>query len=287
MHCGCYLYYQAFISDTVSNGRKPQAMTTSSTFDWNPATLFLDGSFLSQFALVILNQPLRNGETLDTLWDNGSLDTGGRRRRGESPFRSRCQDQKYRRSHSDDLDAIVGDLDSLLPSVRAHYASLADPTHVIHDADQESTDFGKAVSWIRARHPRCTDIVALGGLGGRVDQGLSQLHHLYLFQPGPGYELGRVFLLSGQSLTFLLKPGTHRIRVRDGGVGFFGKHVGIVPIGEPSVITTKGLEWDVENWETQFGGRMSTSNHILPDTQVVEVETTRGVLFTVALREAE
>lgn len=129
--------------------------------------------------------------------------------------------------------------------------------------------------------------MALGSLGGRVDQGLSQLHHLYLFQPGPCYELGRVFLLSGRSLTFLLKPGTHHIRVRDGGGDVFGKHVGIIPIGEPSIITTKGLEWDVENWETRFGGRMSTSNHILPETQVVEVLTTRSVLFTVALPESE
>jgi thiamine pyrophosphokinase len=195
---------------------------------------------------------------------------------------------------------------------------------VIRDPDQESTDFGKAVQYIRRSSSSTTttasdtgtrrqtatatsnstahakkplDIVAVGGLGGRVDQGLSQLHHLYLFQTDPRYADGRLYLFSGESLTFLLKPGTHRIRVRDGPVTssssgegeareeeVFGKHVGILPVGGPSRITTSGLEWDVRDWETAFGGRVSTSNHVLPDTEVVEVATTREVLFTIALR---
>lgn len=129
------------------------------------------------------------------------------------------------------------------------------------------------------------DIVALGGLGGRVDQGLSQLHHLYLFQKEPGYQRGRVYLVSEESVTFLLKAGTHRIRVRDDGEEIFGKYVGVIPIREPSSITTKGLEWDVEDWETEFGGQVSTSNHVLPETEVVEVATTKDVLFTIAIRQ--
>lgn len=181
---------------------------------------------------------------------------------------------------------VIGDLDSLEDSTRAYYSSRPQPAEIIHDPDQYSTDFGKAVDLIRSRHGDNADIIALGGLGGRVDQGLSQVHHLYLFQPGPGYELGRVFLLSGQSLTFLLKPGRHSIHVRDEdgtAADVFGKHVGILPIGEPSRITTQGLEWDVSDWETYFGGPMSTSNHVLPDTRVVHVETTAQVIFTIAL----
>jgi thiamine pyrophosphokinase len=97
-----------------------------------------------------------------------------------------------------------------------------------------------------------------------------------------------MYLFSEESLTFLLKAGKHRIRVRDGPAGeadVFGKHVGIVPVGGPSRITTRGLEWDVTDWETRFGGRMSTSNHVLPETEVVEVETTEDVLWTIALRK--
>jgi thiamine pyrophosphokinase len=206
------------------------------------------------------------------------------------------------------LHHIIGDLDSLTPTTQAYYESRK--TVILRDPDQNSTDFGKCVAYIRQHHhvlppppqnaaastggtgtSRPPDIVAVGGLGGRVDQGLSQLHHLYLFQTDPRYAEGRMYLFSGESLTFLLQPGRHRIRVRedddDKEGDVFSKYVGILPIGETSRITTTGLEWDVTDWETRFGGKMSTSNHVLPETKVVEVETTQKVLFTIALRERE
>lgn len=182
---------------------------------------------------------------------------------------------------------MIGDLDSLRDDVREYFESRPHPTKVIHDPDQYATDFGKAVRYIRNSQSTPVDIVAIGGLGGRVDQGLSQLHHLYLFQTAPRYADGRIYLVSGESITFLLKAGKHHIEVRDGGEEVFAKHVGILPIKEPSRISTKGLEWDVKDWETQFGGQLSTSNHILPETEVVEVETTKDVLFTVALKRLE
>lgn len=67
----------------------------------------------------------------------------------------------------------------------------------------------------------------------------------------------------------------------------FGKHVGIIPLKEPSLITTKGLEWDVTDWETQMGGNLSTSNHVLPETRWVEVQTSKDVLFTIALKHVD
>jgi thiamine pyrophosphokinase len=186
------------------------------------------------------------------------------------------------------LQAIIGDLDSLSPSVRDFYSSQPTPAKVIHDTDQESADFGKAINWIRKTEPNAVDIIALGGIGGRVDQGLSQLHHLYSFQSEPDYASGRIYLLSGSSLTFLLKSGTHSIHVKeDGEDQVFGKHVGIVPLQGPSRITTKGLEWDVTDWETMIGGRISTSNHVLPRTKCVEIQTTNDVLFTIALRPVD
>jgi thiamine pyrophosphokinase len=130
--------------------------------------------------------------------------------------------------------------------------------------------------------PDTSNTVCLGGLGGRVDQGLSQLHHLYLEQKDPEYKNGRVYLLSTEGITFVLKIGRHRIRVRDAQApSVLGKHIGIIPLKEPSMITTKGLEWDVTNWLTEFGGQMSTSNHVRED--VVEISTTGDVLFTIAL----
>lgn len=182
---------------------------------------------------------------------------------------------------------IIGDLDSFTASSAEFYSSLPKPPQVIKIVEQDSTDFAKAVAHVRslpAHQHQPVDIVAVGGLGGRVDQGLSQMHHLCLFQEDPDYSQGRMYLVSGESLTFLLKRGRHRILIPDW-AGLFGKHVGIVPIKGPAVISTRGLEWDVKDWRTEFGGRMSTSNHLMPETEVVEVETNGDVVFTVALKQ--
>jgi len=248
------------------------------TFEWQPSRLLQSQDGSPEFALLILNQPLRNGAKLRRLWKNSALriaaDGGANRLHELSSFQGKFSN----------LHAIIGDLDSLHPSVRDFYSSQPVPAKVIHDTDQESTDFGKAINLARKEYDGI-DIVALGGIGGRVDQGLSQLHHLYLFQKDPAYSEGRIYLLSGSSLTFLLKTGKHRIQIRedDGGQDMFGKHVGIIPLREPSRITTMGLEWDVADWETQMGGKLSTSNHVLPETRWVEIETTADVLFTIAL----
>ncbi|TLD15156.1 hypothetical protein PspLS_10640 [Pyricularia sp. CBS 133598] len=187
------------------------------------------------------------------------------------------------RYFADNLDVIIGDLDSLTAPSADFYASLPSPPQIIKITEQDSTDFAKAVTHIRSRPDLPSDIVAIGGLGGRVDQGLSQMHHLCIFQEDPSYSQGRMYLVSEESLTFLLKPGRHRILVPEW-AELFGKHVGIIPIKGPAVISTKGLEWDVTDWRTEFGGRISTSNHLLSKTEVVEVETDKDVIFTVALK---
>ncbi|EQL03889.1 hypothetical protein G6O67_004625 [Ophiocordyceps sinensis] len=257
-------------------------MAASRSFEWQPARLLQDHETSPDFALLVLNQPLKNSANLRRLWKNSTLrvaaDGGANRLHELSSFRGKFSN----------LQAIIGDLDSLVPSVRDFYSSQPKPAHVIHDTDQESTDFGKAITWIRNSQSEALDIVALGGIGGRVDQGISQLHHLHLFQQGSEYSMGRIYLLSGSSITFLLKAGTHRILVNeDGEDPVFGRQVGIIPLQEPSVISTKGLHWDVSGWETRIGGKLSTSNLVRPETKYVEVETTKDVLFTLALRQVD
>jgi len=124
------------------------------------------------------------------------------------------------------------------------------------------------------------DIVCLGGLGGRVDQGMATLQHLYTSQKELEYSAGRMILLSSESITFVLKSGKHRIKAKESFPDMkLGRHVGIIPIKEPSIITTTGLEWDVTDWETGFGGQVSTSNHVREEW--VTVDTTKDVLFTI------
>ncbi|KAI1497751.1 thiamine pyrophosphokinase [Biscogniauxia marginata] len=267
--------------------------------EWDPIKLFLCYPGYS-FALIILNQPIRDEALLRDLW--GVAETrvaadGGANQIHDLNMGCVARDEvapQGFQGYFTNLDTIIGDLDSLSIDARHFFSTNYPECRIIHDQDQFSTDFTKAVRHVRREFPG-RDIVCMGGLGGRVDQGLSQLHHLYMFQSSPTYADGRMYFVSGESLTFLLKGGGwHHIRVRDPCVNIsnshrmtgepFAKYVGILPVKEPSVITTRGLEWDVENWPTEFGGQISTSNHVRPETEVVEVETTNDVLFTIALK---
>lgn len=159
-------------------------------------------------------------------------------------------------------------------------------SQIIKDTGQESTDFTKCLKLVSSKadeivrgSTRKLDVVVLGGLGGRVDQGLSQLHHLYVADMDDSLHIGRVILLTPGSITFLLRKGLNRVHTPPG--RGLAENVGILPIGRPAIISTKGLEWDVHDWRTEFGGQISTSNHIRGD--IVEVRTTEQIVFTIEL----
>jgi thiamine pyrophosphokinase len=250
--------------------------TTEDVTTWHPADVFSnDPKAHRDCALVILNQPLELRASLYAkIWKNSvykvAADGGANRIHDLNTFHD-----------GDDLtvDLVIGDLDSITPSATKYWEDKG--IKITHDSDQYSTDYMKAVNHIwSSERPKPLNIVAIGGLGGRVDQGLSMLHHLYLFQKD--YSSGKMFLLSGEGVTFVLKSGRHMIKAQETfqGIGL-GKNVGIIPLKEPSRITTKGLEWDVTDWPTEFGCQMSTSNHV--QKEWVIIETTKDVLFTIDL----
>jgi thiamine pyrophosphokinase len=150
------------------------------------------------------------------------------------------------------------------------------------------------------------DILILGGLGGRVDQGFSQVHHLYAAyeekkenKSGQSHAAGDLYLLSEESLSFILPPGknviytplTHRADQEEKdspkSKWIFSENVGIIPLSGPTLISLRGFEWDVTDWRTEIGGNLSTSNHIRADEIGVDVNEARGraVLFTLELGE--
>lgn len=275
------------------------------TVIWHPADIFSDRPQIHRdFALIVLNQPLElRASFYERIWQNAvyhvGADGGANRVHDLNALLANRPQQDL------GLDTVIGDLDSLRPEVRDHWHSWG--SEIIHDSDQYSTDFTKATRYLsnfkvsedakftpstsKARQarlekikngPEIKDILCIGGLGGRVDQGMSTLHHLYTFQNEGSYESGRMFLLSSESITFVLKSGKHKIKVRESFPEMsLGKHIGIIPLKEPSVISTEGLEWDVKNWPTEIGGQISTSNHVREDW--VMVQTTKDVLFTIDL----
>lgn len=177
-------------------------------------------------------------------------------------------------------------MDSLRPDVEEHYRSKG--VKILKDPDQYSTDLTKCLKYISdqtiekedkhdSTRENGIDVAIFGSLGGRADQAFSQLHHLYTHSQDTPSIIGDLYLITAESVMFLLEKSKNRIHAPVG-LDHFTENVGIIPIGRPSVITTHGLEWDVTNWSTEFGLQMSTSNHIR--AEMVEVETSERVLFT-------
>ncbi|KAJ6164394.1 hypothetical protein N7470_003066 [Penicillium chermesinum] len=326
--------------------------------DWDPSRFFRATGNASPYALLVLNQPI-NEKAFGVLSEHGEGFPIGADR---PPSYIICADGGANRLYnvtkslgkqSTQLpDVIVGDCDSILPSVRHHYAKLRVP--IIVDPDQYSTDFTKCLKYVNEhaaeiiKAPRqkagnskeshrlsgshtILDIVILGGLGGRVDQAFSQIHHLYMMtqsqrqlqeahhtknvenKKASSATGGDLYLVSEESITFVLQKGKNTIRTpatrRPGAFKassnshqenvdptkkrkraeepdqeyLFEENIGIIPLSTPASITTHGFEWDVQDWHTKIGGQISTSNHIRADT--VEVETSVPVLFTVELAE--
>jgi len=279
-------------------------MASSEATIWHPADIFSSNpASYKGFGLIVLNQPLEGQVRFySQVWKNAVYHIG-------ADGGANCvHDLNTKNLHDKNvlnLDTVIGDLDSIRPDVREYWHQRG--SEIIYDPDQYSTDLTKATKYIKsfeipsegeltpsknlareAKRQKIKDgseikhIVCIGGLGGRVDQGMSTLHHLYIFQKESDYASGKMFLLSSEAITFILKAGKHKIKVRESFPGMgLGKHIGIIPLKEPSMITTEGLEWDVKDWLTEFGGQMSTSNHVREDW--VKVETTKDVLFTINL----
>ncbi|KAJ6001863.1 hypothetical protein N7499_002270 [Penicillium canescens] len=313
--------------------------------EWDPSRFFRVSGSPSPYALLVLNQPI-NENAFGVLSQYASyiVCADGGANRLYDMMKSNGTES------NDPPNAIIGDLDSIRPSVREHYENLG--VSIIEDPDQYSTDFTKCLKYLNAHaaeiiaSPRVPndsvkangstskdpyptpsvqskdsplEIVILGGLGGRVDQAFSQVHHLYMMtqtqctirenesktkstgssaKPAAG---GNLYLVSEESITFIIQTGKniiHTPATRRAGITsespkkrkrrevdepkyFFEENIGIIPLSAPASITTKGFEWDVEKWHTEIGGQISTSNHIRADK--VEVETSVPVLFTVEL----
>ncbi|KAE8378499.1 thiamine pyrophosphokinase [Aspergillus bertholletiae] len=292
--------------------------------NWDPTQFFRDDHTPNPFALIILNQPI-NERAFRVLQKHAkvTLCADG----GANCFYSMMK--SHDRESTDLPDLIIGDLDSITPATKCHYADLGVP--IIQDDDQYSTDFTKCLNYLRAHvgdfipsAPSTSvsntegveknegggpdlDVLILGGLGGRVDQAFSQIHHLYSMtqsysasasgagdstaNPGGTKRIGNLYLVSEESITFILRPGLNTIQTpganrpdipaRGQGEDLLEENVGIIPLLGPARITTSGLRWDVVDWKTEIGGQLSTSNHIR--SEVVTVESAVPVLFTVEL----
>ncbi|KAF9146899.1 hypothetical protein BGX30_005109 [Mortierella sp. GBA39] len=257
-----------------------------------------------KFALIILNQPILIHRTLfNNVWQNATYRfcADGGANRLYDLLKTDEERSKFL------PDYIRGDLDSLRDSVKNYYQSQGVP--VERNGDEYSTDFMKCVELVRARDPSPSSltttagstvpaitseapdhrtleerqasnlgIVALGGTGGRFDQSMSSIHHLYILN-----QERHVTLVSDESIVVVLGAGMHEITCN---LDIEGPSCGIIPVGSTeAILTTTGLKWDIEDWKTSFGTQISTSNALVGSK--VTIKTNAPVVWTTELRFGE
>jgi thiamine pyrophosphokinase len=136
--------------------------------------------------------------------------------------------------------AVIGDFDSISPDVTAQIPS----DRLFHLAEQDTTDFDKALRSIRAPL-----VLAVGFLGGRVDHQLAALNTLVQHQGPPCILLGShevIFHLPSRIALPLVAKET----------------VSLFPLRAVSA-RSFGLEWPLEGLRMKPGGQIGTSNRAL------------------------
>lgn len=134
-------------------------------------------------------------------------------------------------------EAVIGDFDSLPAEIRSQIP----PDRLIAVAEQDSTDFEKCLSRIRAPF-----VIGVGFLGGRLDHALSVLSTMARLTQPP------VLLLGATDIAFV---APEKLKL-DLGVGV---RLSLFPLAAAQGCS-KGLHWPIDGIEFSPAGQIGTSN---------------------------
>lgn len=135
--------------------------------------------------------------------------------------------------------AVIGDMDSISPEARERLAGRLHPV-----AEQDSTDFEKALTRIKARF-----VLALGTLGGRVDHELAVFSTLVQRRDAPP-----CLLIGAQDVVLAAPPGQEmHLALRP------GDRISLFPMA-PVSGHSDGLQWPIDGLTLRPDGRIGTSN---------------------------
>lgn len=245
--------------------------------------------------LLILNQEIRlPTEFFTKLWNNASVHfcaDGGTNRLYD--YMGNLRDKYI-------PEFIVGDLDSLRDDVRSFYQSHG--SQIKQQQSQYYSDLDKSISLInlminfpdtiltklndysevetveaekcRACQSKQILVTVVGGIGGRFDQTIATISRT--LQSTIARKNITFLLLNSEHAEFviLVPKGANYIDYPiDAEVGFQDpersrrpRNIGVLPLSEPSIISTKGLKWDIKDWKTELSGDLSLCNYQVGDS---------------------
>jgi thiamine pyrophosphokinase len=165
-------------------------------------------------------------------------------------------------------DLVVGDFDSLRPSVR----SLFERSDTKFDSvfDQDRNDLDKCLHPLTNNSIK-TPVLVFGGFGGRFDQTTASLN-VSLRHPEH-----RIFFLDENNFTTWIFPHDKGIICPQ---QWTTKVCGLLPlVRRVRKVTTKGLKWDCD-FGLEMGKLISSSNEIAEGVDRVLITTTDPLVWT-------
>ena len=198
-------------------------------------------------------------------------------------------------NHSETRICADGGYAKLLSLQQEAPGTVRSPTHIIGDMDsfeeagvpapdgctvlkitrQDTTDFMKCVAFIEDELLHKGPVLTGFALGGRID------HEQANFRVILNAKQCTPILIGSSTVVCPLKPGRTEIEVGEEGLA---SPVGLLPLLGPTLVTTKGFKWNLNNERIGYDASFHwTSSNEFVDGENATIDLDRPALFTAAL----
>ncbi len=152
---------------------------------------------------------------------------------------------------------LVGDLDAVDEAILARSRSLG--VSIMKVEDQDSNDLEKGV--MLAIELGATEIIVFQAIGGRMDQ---TLHNVGLLKKFYAYA-PKLSILNNNETILYLENGSFSLQ------GRVGLEVAIMSFPR-AVVTSRGLEYDMQELELKLGAMQSSSNKLNAEVADITID---------------
>ncbi|XP_052749219.1 thiamin pyrophosphokinase 1 isoform X2 [Galleria mellonella] len=263
-----------------------QSCSVVKCWQWNIKRFIMfqtNKTIQDKYAVLILNRPIsQNPDFVKSFWNNASvrMAVDGGTARWDTFLNQLPEDvQKTMKLP----DFVTGDFDSLTEDVLNKYKKKG--TKTIRTPDQNNTDFTKALMELnkhcQQENLQLDHVIAVCQNSGRLDHILANIQTLHLVKVDNLLNPNTtVYILSDDSISWLLSPGDHVISVPEETRQHRRAWCSLVPIGTPcESVTTSGLKWNLDNQELKFGELVSTSN-TFDGSEFVKIKCSHVILWS-------
>ena len=161
-------------------------------------------------------------------------------------------------------NVVIGDLDGNFDIERIEQTF--PNVKIIHEPDQEKTDFEKAIEYLIKNN--YSEVYGFCLTGKRMDHTFNNISSLAKYNQAIDIKI-----IDNNSTIFCIDSSSHFKKMYDKDT-----IISLLPIGTVSGITTKNLEFALNNEKLELGIRTGSSNKVLK-TDFVEIEITKGKLI--------